>query len=96
VGKLEELYRKLITREGQKLHGTFSSRTAFEAAGGEWDEKALQWVDYWDDDDRNDPDCLCPWADMTLMLYSEVVGDYRPATEEDLNRIGFVRNEVIR
>lgn len=93
---LEELYRKLITHEGQKLRGTFSSREAFEAAGGEWDPKALQWVDYFDEDDRNDPTCLYPWADMTLMLYSREVGDMRPATREDLRRIGFAPDEVIR
>ncbi len=93
---LEEMYQKLITQEGQKLDGTFSSRKAFEAAGGEWDEEALQWVDYFDDDDREDPTCLYPWCDMTLMLYSREVGDYRPATEADLRRIGFVRDEVIR
>ena len=72
----------------KKLRGTFQGREKFEEAGGDWDEDAIQWVDYWDADDYDDPDCLEPWADMTLMVYSETVGDYREATMRDLKRAG--------
>ena len=88
---LREIYERIKTRDGQKLKGTFVGREAFEAAGGEWDEASIQWVDYWEEDDREDETILYPWVDFTLMLYSREVGDYRPATEEDLKRIGFRR-----
>lgn len=96
VSYLEDLHQKLTSGKGFKLLGTFSGQKAFEEAGGEWEPDALQWVDYYDQDDREDPTCLFPWCDMTLMLYSREVGDMRPATEEDLRRIGFVREEDIR
>ena len=91
--KLEDLYNRLITRKGQKIKGTFVGQEAFEAAGGEWDPEAIQWVDYWGDGDQDDPDVLHPWADFTLMAHSAVVGDSRPATSEDLRRLGYMSRE---
>ena len=89
MGYLEDLHGKLARGTGRKIYGTFVGKQAVEAAGGEWEDAAIQRVDYWDEHDREDPSCPHPWTDMTLMVYSRQVGDYRPATVEDLERAGF-------
>lgn len=65
----------------------------FEAAGGDWNEDAIQWVGYWGDehvvDGKIEP--RVPWADFTLLAYSQEVGDARPATEHDLELLGYVK-----
>lgn len=47
-------------------------------------------MDYWGEEDRNDPTISESWVDFTLMVHSNEVGDMRPATVEDLRRIGFM------
>lgn len=90
---LENIYKRIATEEGQKLRGTFVGQEAFEAAGGSWDPDSIQWVGYWGDGDQQDPTCLYPWADFTLMAHSSEVGDSRPATPEDLRKLGYMTRE---
>lgn len=79
--------------EGQKLRGMFTGKENFEDAGGTWDANAMQWVDYWTEADREDPNILHPSADCTLLIVSEGLGQARPATAEDLRRLGYMTED---